>query len=566
MKIRLTATLVSLLCLAAVPTPEASAQEYSATQVTVSKEKVRRDGKIYLSHVVLERQTLYSICKAYGVTLQEVYDANKALNLETEGLKKDQILFIPFKEDSVQEAPAEDVSRTGQTPGQQVKSSAVQESDYFIHRVKWFEDLETIARKYSVSKESIMNINGMTSEKVRRKDELKIPRDSKKWETLKAETEKTDAKPEAALDSTAKDSKSNEGIFERIFPKKEKHGVRIAVLMPFKASNNPDGQMLDFYSGALLAARHLGKDNDITLNTYDAYLASSYSADELGKNDFIIGPVSCTDILRAAGAAGNSWVVSPLDQRAEAIADTVRNVIQAPSSVTSQIKDMISWIEGDTRSGDKTIVFTQKGASTAGYAGKVLNEVSRSGISHGSISFNILEGRQMMGKLEGMMTGSGTNRIVIASDNKAFVIEVVRLLYLLSSQNKDIVLYGTAKTRTFDEIDIEQLHALKLHASVSYYVDYTSKDVQQFLKEYRALFNAEPSRSAFQGYDLMKYFSTVDAEYGNGIEQAGTLPSARGLQSDIRLTRTTRGGFVNGAVRRIVYGTDYSITLAGAEQ
>ncbi len=38
-----------------------AAQEYVPTPVTVSKEKVKLNGKVYLSHVVLERQTLYGL-------------------------------------------------------------------------------------------------------------------------------------------------------------------------------------------------------------------------------------------------------------------------------------------------------------------------------------------------------------------------------------------------------------------------------------------------------------------------------------------------------------------------
>lgn len=159
----------ALLCLAAAFGSGASAQEYSQPHVVVSTDKVRNNGKIYYSHVVQGRQTLYSISKAYNVTLQEIYDANPALNLETEGLKKDQIILIPVKE-----------GRTGQPSVQETvaaeKASTKDESkEYFIHRVKWFEDLRSIARKYMVSKEAIKNINGMTSDKVRRKDEIKIP-------------------------------------------------------------------------------------------------------------------------------------------------------------------------------------------------------------------------------------------------------------------------------------------------------------------------------------------------------------------------------------------------------
>ena len=61
---RLITLLASLLLLGSAA---AVAQEYVSTPVTISKEKVKLNDKIYLSHVVLERQTLFSIAKAYGV-------------------------------------------------------------------------------------------------------------------------------------------------------------------------------------------------------------------------------------------------------------------------------------------------------------------------------------------------------------------------------------------------------------------------------------------------------------------------------------------------------------------
>ena len=57
----------------------ASAQEYESTPVTISKDKVRVDGKICYSHVVLERQTLFSISKAYNVSIDEIYRYNPSV-------------------------------------------------------------------------------------------------------------------------------------------------------------------------------------------------------------------------------------------------------------------------------------------------------------------------------------------------------------------------------------------------------------------------------------------------------------------------------------------------------
>jgi ABC-type branched-subunit amino acid transport system substrate-binding protein/type 1 fimbria pilin len=567
MKRKLTIILAAL-CLVLSFAQKAAGQEYTSPKVEVSTEKVRFNGKLFYSHVVQERQTLYSICKAYNVTLQEVYDSNPNLNLATEGLKKDQIILIPCNS-GAKTKEAETVTVSGgqdKTIAAQTDKTASQDGaqgEYFIHRVKWFEDLASIAEKYNVSKESIMNINGMTSEKIRRRDELKIPLRPENWEGDKAETTGTQVAETLTEEEAAPAEESEEGIFDKIFNKKKLESS-VSLLLPFNASSKASGQMMDFYSGVLLAVDDLKNDGQtVELNVYDvAGGAMPVTEDRFASSDFVIGPVSNSDIARAVNASkGKTWIVSPLDPKAEALADTIPNIIQAPAPTSSQIGDMVEWIGSDSGRHDKVILITQKGVTPSGYSAEVANAVKNSGLTYSSISFNILEGRQMMGRISSLMPADGTSRVVIASDNKAFVIEVTRLLYLISSQKKDIVLYSTSKLRTFDEIEVEQLHKLNLHASVSYYVDYDSKAVQDFLMKYRALCGTEPSRSAFQGYDLMTFFTRMSSEYAGKLDRASSLKGS-GLQSSFDLVKTARGGYVNQAVRRIVYNADYTIDLA----
>lgn len=559
--------LAASLCLTAAFQSGAAAQGYETPQVVVSTEKVRYGGKVFYSHIVKERQTLYSISKAYNVSLQEIYEANPTLHLDTEGLKKDQIILIPVKDVELQSVERNNATAQKAETETQAESSAAQvkEGDeYFFHRVKWFEDLSSIARKYMVSKESIMNINGMDSDKIRRKDMLKIPTHPEKWEGRSAAPSTSSNEQEndkKGSSQVAEKTDDGQGFFDRIFTRKR--SASISVLLPFNASKKADTQMMDFYSGALLAAEDLGKSgNELELNVYDiAGGAMPVTEERFSSSDFVIGPVANSDIIRTVNASkGKSWIVSPLDPRAEALADTIPNIIQAPSPTSAQTKDMVKWVETDLRDNDRVILVTQKGVAANNYSAEVIREVNNYGLKHTDISFNILEGRQVMGKIASQMTGEGTNRVIIASDSKAFVIEVVRLLYLISSQKKDIVLYGTSKLRTFDEIDIEQLHSLNLHACVSYYVDYDSKEVQDFLMRYRAIYNTEPSRSAFQGYDMLKFFTGLSYDYGKNMDKAcGT--KRHGLQSDLKLVKTKRGGYVNEATRRVVYNPDYTVSL-----
>ena len=84
--------------------PETShAQAYQATPVTVSTEKVRIGGKLYYSHKVLEKQTLYSISKAYGATIEDIIKANPSIGEKGEHLRAGTVLLIPAEPSEAQD-------------------------------------------------------------------------------------------------------------------------------------------------------------------------------------------------------------------------------------------------------------------------------------------------------------------------------------------------------------------------------------------------------------------------------------------------------------------------------
>ena len=149
----------------------AEAQTYTPTPVTISKDKVKgSDGKVYWSHVVLEKQTLFSIAKAYGVKTDDILKANPNLDLGHEGLKKNSILLIP-----VVEAAAEVVKEEPEQKKNEKAADKKKNDSYTIHVTKWYEDIGDIAYKYSIPKEVLMKYNGLTSEKLKNRQKLRIP-------------------------------------------------------------------------------------------------------------------------------------------------------------------------------------------------------------------------------------------------------------------------------------------------------------------------------------------------------------------------------------------------------
>lgn len=535
--------------------------EYKATPVTVSKDKVRNNGKLYYSHVVLERQTLFSISKAYNVTIQEIYDSNPTLNLETEGLKTYQILLIPIKEDAgliKDTAVTAEAAATPQTSPAPETAAAPKAGDYILHTVKWYEDINIIAKKYGVSVDAIMKANGLSSKVLSRKQQIKVP----------VGGTAVDVTVDEGYDSNRNDGKTildtiGETISERaeeIFNAGKKD-ITTALILPFNVQKQPNDNNLDFYSGVLLAVRDLSAEGvNVDLSVYDAAGGViPVTEEKFSSCDLVLGPISVADITSTLKICGSrTTIVSPLEPKAADLAAVYSNLIQAPSSTEAQCEDMINWLKEERRNGDAVILFTEKGAKMTAAASALAEALANSGITYTTISYGLLEGKDIAARIESAATETNTVRMVIASESEAFVNDVVRNANLAAHRKHPVALYCTSRVRSFETIEVENLHNTNLHTSISYYVDYDAPEVQKFVKAYRALFNTEPGPFAFQGYDTAHFFFGMCSKYGRWTEKLDDIRGT-GLQSDFKFKRTADGGYVNTAVRRILYAPDFRV-------
>lgn len=543
--------------------------QYPQVPVSISTEKVKIDGKIYYSHIVQEKQTLYSISKAYGVTVQDIYEANPALL--TEGLKKNAIILIPsalpaatapsaqetYPDKEISDAPVQDDN--GSKTGKKTRRNREKVQDvYIVHTVRWFEDLDMIAEKYGVPVDIIMEVNGLTGRKLTNRQKLKIPADLKAYLEERSASQKQEQ--QQSEDSTG------EATVQKGHMSMPKTDINAILMLPFNAGDGSGSESnMDFYSGALLAARDLGfSGTGVDLSVYDvAEGTSPVTADRLRMSDVAIGPVSKPALAALLEIAPEDrYIVSPFDQRAEALVATNKNFVQAPASVSAQYENLTDWINESRRADEPLIVVFEKGMMEDSESNAAETYLQASGQTYSSFSYSILEGRNVLEPIKALMNREKTNRVLVISESEAFVNDLVRNLNLLIHENYRIVLYGPSKLRSFETIDVEDYHNVNLHLAMSYYVDYDSPEVQDFLLKYRALYNTEPGPFAFQGYDLMHYFAKVCAKYGTDwgefIENEDT---ARLLQSDFKFRRYREGGLENIGIRRLVYGPDYSVRL-----
>lgn len=537
-----------------------NAQEYDNTPVSISKEKVKVSGKVCYSHVVLEKQTLYSISKAYNVSIEEIYKLNPTL--QEQGLKKNSIILIPVAEPVKEEVKA--AEETEAKEAKEIKEVKTKATKKKIHVRKWYEDIDMIADQYGVTVEEIMAANNLQSTKLANRQKLVIPASDMVAEEI-AEAYPTTETPYLTTpesENTVTDSTTNEVQQDAIA---QHYGpVKATLLLPMR---NAEGKLsrnnMDFYSGAMMAIYDMAqKGIDIDVNTYDLADQSIHvNKEDLEDSDIIIGPVSAADQTRVLQASSDSCrLISPLDPRSEKLVGQYSRLIQAPTPHKIQYQDLTSWIKEEMQENDKVIMFSERTARINEAVNTMKEVMDSSGIVYTPFEYSILEGRDILEPLKELMTAEGTNRIYIASESEAFVNDVVRNLNLMLLENFVVVLYAPSRIRSFETIEVEHFHKTSMRVSLTYFINYQDQAVKDFLLKYRALYNTEPTQFAFQGYDIATYFINLCNRYGKDwtkmLEESGEAM----LQSTFSFSRQDSGSYVNTGVRRISYGPNWTIT------
>ncbi|MBR4094784.1 MAG: LysM peptidoglycan-binding domain-containing protein [Bacteroidales bacterium] len=549
-----------------------------------STEKVKVGDNLYYAHTVRKKETLYSLSKAYNVTIEEIVKHNRAAE---SGLKTGTILYIPVNEadSALQEpAPAQEIA-VKQMQAAEQKSKKQTNKKYKKHTVKWYEDITDISEKYGVSVEAIMALNNLKSSKLKTRQSLLIP-----GKEYVPQNNIIIPKPVVEPSPADKDTTTVEKPEEKVITadtlqpaaeskvkfRKKDEPVEIAYILPFGSvdTSRINSNFMDFYAGSLLAANDMKNSGvPVKINVYDQSeynpLHSLIDSPGFSNNQLIVGPARAKMITAFTGYSQNAGIplVSPLDNAAESMADENPYFIQMPANTLSQIGNTVDLLDKYRTEHNSSTVLLICEKGTAGdsiYVNNAKKLLEERGIDYKTISYGILEGRQIYGRILSSVDTLSENEHIalVPSNSEAFVSDVVRNLDLCRKPGANITLFGLPKWRNFETINVELFHKLKLHISLPYFVDYSNQQTIRFLQQYRALYGTEPTPYAYQGYDITKYILKEMALYGNSFVHSTELEHARMLQSDFRLKKDSeQSGLKNRATRNIVYNPDYTISV-----
>ena len=554
--------LILFLLLAA---PSLYAQGYDVPDVVVSKEKANIGGKIFFVHKVLPKQTLYSISKAYGITEAELVAANPDTK---EGLKAGSILFVPVSGEKAEAAVVKPVEKDEKTEPE-VKQAAPEETfeddttleiDRVIeHPVRWYESLTSIARKYKISVAEIMAYNGLTDTDSIRGRTLLIP----VYKERKAQEPEDPEDNNGDDQASGKDDTNEDPVTpvrkQRWYSAAEP--IHIALVLPFNASTTPAAPFLNFYSGALMAVQEQKeKGAHVVLNVYDLAQGAQSILDDprFQESDVVIGPVEASTLDPFLGFSDQKGVIliSPLDHKADSLADTHPFFFQAPASSATQLNNLIASVHG--RNQGPVYLVTSNTTNEGRLIERFEELLHADGISYRKVSLT---------ELPDMVSAASRlepARVVIGSENRMFTAEVISALNALSKQNVPMQVWCTNRVRNYETSDPDALFNLGVRTSVPYFIDYSNPDDQAFVRKYRAFFYTEPDDFAFQGHDVLSYFIVSLMQQGTAFIDHADLHPMQLLHCNIHFVREDeKSGWRNHATRNLIYDKgDFSIVIA----
>ena len=255
---------------------KAQVQDNVAKQINSDKTTVQNEVKAqqpvlpkkkYVTYEVKSRkETLYGISKQFGVSINEIIEANPYAQ---DGIKKGDILQIPVVEENIPKTSGSDI----------------------LHIVKPKETIYGISKQYNITKEDLLRANPKLENGLMIGDTILI----------------TSSSPQPTTTLT-----DNNAIVQ-------KATYRIAYMLPFSAEEDKNSTNIDrfieFYRGSLLAMEKI-KEQGISLEvyTFDTQLGTTKINDILKNGipktvDMIIGPAYPEQVAIVADYAKKNNVI-----------------------------------------------------------------------------------------------------------------------------------------------------------------------------------------------------------------------------------------------------------------
>lgn len=307
------------------------------TSVVKKTKPAKRSKKQFKSHTVSKGETFYSIARKYEVSITTLMEDNA--NVDPAHLAVGQLLYIRRSEIG---GTTESQVQEQMEEQKQIMNNVVVTEEYSYHVVHSGENGENIASRFGCTVDKLLSINGFTTEEqIREGLIIKVPKGATSVQPSESNDQNTIQEGEQTLVEPEQKAVS-------LKPLAFGERANVALMLPMAMNGKVSQNILDFYQGFLLAVDHLRMDGIQThihlFNTAHDHgkVAQIIERGDLEDVDLIIGPVYEDTLIPVANYAEQHSipVVSPLANLTEAKSTNLFQMSPRPDSKYKKVTDL----------------------------------------------------------------------------------------------------------------------------------------------------------------------------------------------------------------------------------
>ena len=523
------------------------------------------DGKLF--HTIQSGETLYRLSKLYGITTQEICDANPGLS--TSNFRVGETICIPKV-----------VKNTATvTPATQVEEN-IDNNDYrtgngISHKVKKGETIYSLAKSYGVEPADIISANPeLKKSGLKKKMVINIPvKDNQTADNEYNEDDQTDAL-HPAITSIPNRKDYNDGV------------LKVAIVLPFLLDSyapSEQGRMIEYYQGFLMAVEKLKEAGySFEINTYDSgpqekSLNGLLSSGALDNMELIIGamyPTHNKELAKFAYEKRIPLVIPFTNKDTEIYRNPMVycvNILQ--SYLISEVKKhfMASFPNAN-------VIFVENEEEKSNkkeFIAKLTNELDINSVPNRTIPlYNLTTPETTLITLKEFLREDKENIIIPTSSSATTLNTLLPTLQqadmIDSLDIPDYKLFGYPEWQIYAKDTREQMYEVETYFYATFYSHYSIPEITRFQEEYIKRYNCSIQniypRYGMLGYDTGYFFLLATTLYGENLSEKINDLEYSPIQTGFLFERLKNGAMINKKINFIHYTPDYRIEKLDFEE
>ena len=516
---------------------------------------VKKNNDGTLYHTIQSGETLYRLSKLYGIPTQEICDANPGLS--TSNFRVGETIRIPRIVENIENNTSLPKEEEQVTPEGTIK-----------YKVKKGETIYSIAKTYGVETSDIISANPELSKNgLKKKMVINIPAKINLADGKEEKKEVVIEKYSTTLTSIPNKKDYNDGI------------LKVAIVLPFLLDSyapSEQGRMIEYYQGFLMAVEKLKEAGySFEINTYDSgpqenSLNELFASGVLDNMELIIGAMYPKHNKELAKFAYEKRIplVMPFTNKEDEIYKNPMvycvNILQ--SYLIPEVKKHfmssfpnanVIFVENEEEKSNKKEFIT-----------KLTNELDINSVPNRTIPlYNLTTPETTLITLKEFLREDKENIIIPTSSSAATLNTLLPTLQqadIIDTLNiPDYKLFGYPEWQIYAKDTREQMYEVETFFYATFYSHYSIPEITQFQEEYIKRYNCSIQniypRYGMLGYDTGYFFLLATSMYGEELPEKINELEYSPIQTGFLFERLKNGAMVNKNINFIHYTPDYRI-------